>query len=139
MGGDEFGLGTKGSGRRPGRIGLLLGLTFAVAVAVVVGNRLSAEAMAVLVGVVCGVAAGIPTSVLLLAVLSRREDQRHEALGRQRQADHYPPVVVIQGGAPQALPTGQQAGFWPALPPAPQANRRFHVVGGEELLEDGRF
>jgi hypothetical protein len=139
MGGDEYGLGTKGSGRSPGRIGLILSLAFAVAVAIVVGNRMSAEAMAVLVGVVCGVAAGIPTSVLLLAVMSRREHQRYEELGRQRQANHYPPVIVIQGGASQALPTGQQAGFWPSLPPTPQAHRRFHAVGGEELLEDGQF
>lgn len=139
MGGDERGMGTKGAGKSLGRIGLILGLVFAVAVAVVVGNRMSAEAMAVVVGVICGVAAGIPTSVLLLAVMSRREHQRHEALGQQRQPSHYPPVVVIQGGSPQALPTGQQAGFWPALPPAPQANRRFHVVGGDELLEDGQF
>jgi hypothetical protein len=139
MGGDEYGRSTKGSGRSPGRIGLILGLACAIAVAVVIGNRMSAEAMAVVVGVVCGVAAGIPTSVLLLAVMSRREHQRNEALGQQHQPSHYPPVVVIQGGAPQALPTGQQAGFWPALPPAPQSNRHFHVVGGEELLEDRQF
>jgi anti-sigma factor RsiW len=121
------------------RIGLILSLVFAVALAVVVGSRMSAEAMAVVVGVVCGVAAGIPTSVLLMAAMSRRERHQYEKSGQQRQAGNYPPVVVIQGGAPQALPPGQQAGYWPSLPPGPQAHRHFHVVGGEELTDDGRY
>jgi len=41
--------------------------------AVLFGQSLPAEAAAVIIGVVCGLAAGIPTSVLLLVVLSRRE------------------------------------------------------------------
>lgn len=90
--------------------------------------------MAVVVGIVCGVAAGIPTSVLLLLVMARRDRSNHE--GKARSAHHggNPPVVVIQGGAPQALTPGPQAGYWPALMPGmPPSHREFHVVGDEAL------
>jgi protein-disulfide isomerase-like protein with CxxC motif len=111
-----------------------IGLVFAITLAVVVGKQMSTDAMAVVVGVACGVAAGIPTSVLLLVALTRRERRRAEDAERQmRQAERsFPPVIVIQGGAPQALP----AGYWPSSMPW-QANRReFHVVGGDDLLAD---
>jgi hypothetical protein len=122
------------------QIAVVLGLVFAVALAVVVGKQMSAEAMAVVVGVVCGVAAGIPTSVLLLMVLTRRDRQRTEELERRRGQHSYPPVVVIQGGSPQALPPGAQAGYWPAAQPEPASQRQFHVVGGDELLlDDGQY
>jgi hypothetical protein len=120
------------------RIVLLLGLVFAVALAVVVGRRMSAEAVAVVVGVVCGIAASIPTSVLLLVVLTRRERSR-ELADPQAHLRSYPPVVVIQGGAPQALPPGMPAGYWPSVPTDASIQRQFHVVGGEELLEGGHY
>ena len=117
-----------------------LGLVFAITLAVVVGKELSAEAMAVVVGVVCGVAAGIPTSVLLLLVFSRRDRLQMEERERRAGQQNYPPVVVVQGGAPQALPPGHQAGYWPSPPPGPATNRQFHVVGGEDLVVDeGEF
>jgi hypothetical protein len=119
---------------------VVLGLIFAVALAVVVGKRMSAEAMAVVVGVVCGVAAGIPTSVLLLVVLTRRDRQRSEELEHQRRQHSYPPVVVIQGGSPHALPPGSQGGYWSAPQPGPASQRTFHVVGGDELqLDDSQY
>jgi len=122
------------------RIFAVLGLVFMVTLAVVVGKRMSAEAMAVVVGVVCGVAAGIPTSVLLLAAFTRRDRQRLEEVGHQAPFTNYPPVVVIQGGAPQALPAGMQAGYWPSTPMGPSPQRQFHVVGADELLlDDGRY
>jgi len=123
------------------QVGVVLGLVFAVALAVVVGKQMSNEAMAVVIGVVCGVAAGIPTSVLLLVVVARRDAQRAqrvEEMERQARQGSYPPVVVIQGGGPQALRPGPQAGYWPVPPPGPVANRQFHVVGGDDLLLDGR-
>ena len=118
------------------QIAVGLGVVFAVALAVVVGKQMSAEAMAVVVGVVCGVAAGIPTSVLLLVVLTRRDRQRTDEQERQRGQHSYPPVVVIQGGSPQALPPGSQGGYWPAPQPGPASQRRFQVVGGDELVWD---
>lgn len=119
---------------------LLVGLVFAITLAIVVGKKMSAEAMAVVVGIVCGVAAAIPTSVLLLVVLTRRDRQQLDDVEARSRQYGSPPVVVIQGGAPQALPPGPQAGYWPAPQPGPTVNREFHVVGGEDLMIDnGRY
>lgn len=120
-----------------GRLLLVVGLVFGIALAVVVGNRMSAEAMAVVVGVVCGVAAAIPTSALLLVVMTRRDRQRNSSEGPEARYGGSPPVVVIQGGATQALPPGQQAGYWPSAMPGSATQRDFHVVGDETLLGDG--
>jgi hypothetical protein len=114
------------------------GLVFVVALAVVVAQEMSTEAMAVVIGVVCGVAAGIPTSVLLLVALTRHDGRRLvEADRRARPGEHNsPPVVIIQGGTPQALPPGQQGTCWPAPMPGPPLKRDFYMVGGDELLLD---
>lgn len=119
------------------QIGIGLGLAFAITLAVVVAKQMTTEAMAVVIGVVCGVAASIPTSAWLLVVLTRRDRQKEDEPGRQARQTAYPPVVVIQGGAPQALPMGMQPGYWPAPSSAPAANRQFHVVGNDGLLLDG--
>jgi len=124
------------------QVGVALALIFTVTLAVVVAKQMSTEAMAVVIGVVCGVAASIPTSVLLLVVLTHRDRQRAEEVERQalQAGSPYrhgiPPVVVIQGGSPQSLPMGPQGGYWPMSPPGPPVQRRFHVVGGEDLLLD---
>ena len=115
----------------------IFALVFAVTLAVIVGREMSAEAMAVIIGVVCGVAAGIPTAVLLLIAFSRREareTRRQEEAQAWHRTQNGPPVIVIQGGNPQALPQGPQAGYWPAPQPGPVVNRQFHVVGGDDLL-----
>ncbi len=116
---------------------VVLGLVFAITLAVIVGRKMSTEAMAVVIGVVCGVAAGIPTSILLLVAFTRRDRQRNEEMEQTRRQGTYPPVVVIQGGSPQALPQGPQAGYWPASPSGPPVQRQWHVVGGDDLLLDG--
>ncbi|MFC2046563.1 hypothetical protein ACFLTC_03470 [Chloroflexota bacterium] len=113
--------------------GMALGSVFAITLVAVLVREMSTEAMAVILGIVCGVAAGIPTSVLLLVVLTRREQKKIE--GAEWQAKrNYPPVVVIQGGAGQALPQGLQASYWPAPAPGPMLNRQFHVVGEDDLV-----
>jgi hypothetical protein len=111
-------------------------LVFGIALAAMVGNRMSAEAMAVVVGVVCGVAAGIPTSALLLLVMGRRDRLRE---GREEQVPRLgasPPVVVIQGGAPQALPPGQDAEYWPSIQPMAHSQGGFHIVGDDDLVDE---
>jgi hypothetical protein len=121
-------------------IGALFGLTFVVVLAVVVAKQMSTEAMAVVIGVACGVMASIPTSVLLLVVLIRKDRKEPDEGGRRSDASRYPPVVVVQGGVPQSLYPGPQAGYWPTPPPGPTSSRQFHVVGGDDLLGDeGRF
>ena len=116
-------------------VALLLALTFIIALAVVIGKKMSTEAMAVVIGIACGVVASIPTTALLTLVLTRRDRES----GEERQVAHpgaYPPVVVIQGGTPQSLPSAPQAGYWPALAPGPMVQRQFRVVGSEDLLLD---
>ncbi len=115
------------------QIALIVGLAFAVTLAVMIGKRMSTEAMAVVIGIVCGIAASIPTTGLLMMVLARRDRQKDEDNGRLPRQGAYPPVVVIQGGAPQPMLPGQQAGYWPAPLSGPPATRQFTVVGGEEL------
>jgi len=111
-----------------------LGLVFAVTLAIIVGKQMTTEAMAVVIGVVCGVAAGIPTSVLMLVALSRRDSLRaREEVAARHAPANYPPVVVIQGGAQQPQLPAMQGSYWPAPNDAPLVSRQFHVVGGEEL------
>ena len=130
----------EGDGVALKQVGVAIGLVFAVTLAVIVGKQMSTEAMAVVIGVVCGVAAGIPTSILLVVALTRRERRRAEDADAERQARQgsCPPVIVIQGGAPQALPPGPQSGYWPSPVPWQPARRDFHVVGGDDLLLEDR-
>ena len=55
---------------------VLLSLCFVIVLAVVVARQMSTEAMAVVIGIVCGVLSGIPTSVLLLVAMSRRDSAK---------------------------------------------------------------
>jgi hypothetical protein len=122
----------------PKQVLMALGLAFGATLAVIVGKQMSAEAMAVVIGVVCGVAASIPASLLLMVAITRRDRQRREDEAETNRQGRYPPVVVIQGGAPQALSPGMQAGYWPAPAANPQMQRQFHVVGGDDdLIVDG--
>ena len=131
----ELDLGGIGVGFK--QICVLLGLVFAVTLAVLVAKQMSTEAMAVVIGVVCGVAAGIPTSVLMLVFITWRDRRRDEESVQQAKQGAAPPVVVIQGGSPQALPQGMQAGYWPAPSPGPPVPRQFQIVGGDDLIVDG--
>lgn len=121
------------------QLGVLLAVAFVITLAIVVGKRMSAEAMAVVVGVVCGVAASIPTSVLLLLAVSRRDSRPQDDRAQVGMERSNPPVVVIQGGGQPGLAPGTGAGYWPAALSGPSTQRDFHVVGGEDLLEHGRY
>ena len=81
------------------RIAVALAVVFAVTAAVIVGNRLTPEAGAVLVGVICGVAAGIPTSILLLAVMQRRDITETRS-----HLSNWPTYPQNPDNAPHALP-----------------------------------
>jgi hypothetical protein len=116
----------------------VLAAVFGLTLAVIIGKKMSTEAMAVVIGVVCGVAAAIPASALLLVALTHRERQQEERERQTQPRGAYPPVVVIQGGTPQALGPGPQAGYWPAPPSGPPLPRQFHVLGGDDLFfEEG--
>lgn len=132
---EERGLDFGGFGGNAKHVVMVLGSVFAVALAVVLGKQMSTEALAVVVGIVCGIVASIPTSLLLLVVLTRRDRQRVEE--GQHQASS-PPVVVIQGGGGYpGLPPAPQAGYWPIQQPSSTGDRQFHVLGGDDLIVDG--
>ena len=121
--------------RGGGRLKIFAGLVamaFAVALAMVIGRRLSDEALAVLAGAVCGVGAAIPTSLLIVAVSRRREEQRAQPAVPQGMYPQgmYPPVVVV---APPAGP--QRYNDWNPFPPSLTApvQRQFTVVGGAPI------
>lgn len=120
------------------RLVTIVAAAFALGLAVVVGNRMSADAMAVVVGVVCGVLASVPTSLLLLWALSRRQGAAADAQARNGMTGPYPPVVVVNPGS-----SGYGgSGYGPSLPrmehslPPPGGPRSFRVVGDEETLLD---
>ena len=104
-------------------------VAFAVTLAVLVGQRLSDQAVAVLTGAVCGVSASIPTSLLVVWVTRKRQEQP-PAYQQPANPGFYPPVIVVQ--PPQnAAPSNpyQPAGYLP--PYAAPSPREFTVVGGE--------
>jgi type IV secretory pathway protease TraF len=130
-------IGQERTGSRSGRIRLLACVAlaaFAVTLAVVIGQRLSDQAMAVLAGAVCGVGASIPTSLLIVWVTRRRQDQQPA----QRMQSPYPPVVVVQPPAQPSALSAQRPGY--LAPYSPPAQREFTVVGGEmeEMVYYGR-
>ena len=128
--------GRSGSGVK--QVTIVLSVVFAATLAVVVGKEMCSDAMAVVIGVVCGVAASIPTSLLLMLALTRRDQLRGDRAERGRQGI-YPPVVVVQGGdARQGLPQGPQAGYWPSPMPERSLDRQWQIVGGDDLLPDER-
>jgi hypothetical protein len=113
-------------------IALIL-IAFAATLAVIVGRRMSTDAMAVVIGIVCGVGASIPTSLLIMAMASRRETRE------ERGQPSFPPVVIVnpgnQGGQ---VPSHYQP---PALPPALSQGvpRQFRVIGQEDAVIDGQW
>ena len=84
--------------------GALAGI-FALCLAVTAAEKLAPDALAVVIGVIVGIAAAIPTSLVLLMVLNRRE-----AGGYDDAPSYAPPAEQ----AP-LLPDPYDA--WPALPP----------------------
>jgi hypothetical protein len=133
-------------GRKAGRsgpslktVGGILVLAFVIALGITIGKEMSAEAMAVVVGIVCGVAASIPTSLLMLVVITRRDRSQTKGWHNDGAPHGYPPVMVIQGTPAQSLGSGPQAGYWPAPSAGPPTQRTFHVVGGDDRLLDNEW
>jgi hypothetical protein len=114
--------------------GILGAIAFGVALAVIIGVRLEQAALAALVGVACGVGASIPTSLLIVAVLRRRDSQDQKRSQHAAQRAPQPPVVVV---APPATPQLPQPASWPgAYVPDTSAGRQFSIIG-EEGIQDG--
>lgn len=127
-----------------GRWLAMIALAAAVALAVVVGQRMSAEAMAVVIGVVVGVVAGVPTSLIVLAVVRARREERAPTVRPDFAAPPAPQVYIVQpptgtlpgsAGQPATWLPGSVGGQ-PATPsvdyPALRPARRFRVVGDDD-------
>jgi len=107
---------------------IVLGL---IAALVILGPDLPVDVWAVIIGVLSGVVAGLPTSVLLLIVLTRRERQGQD-LAEGKVPGNYPPVVVIEGDHHAAL------NRWPSY--EVPTKREFRVVDNEGglLIGEGK-
>ena len=94
-------------------------VAFGVTLAVIIGVRLDQTALAVVIGVACGVAASIPTSVLIVSLLRRRDVRaERKEVGKNRSVEtQSPPVVVV------APPRHKPHPPTPPAPPAPGAHR----------------
>lgn len=115
--------------RKPKAFWGFVALTFAVTLAVIIGNRLSDEALAVLAGAVCGVGAAIPTSLLIIAIMRRRDrpsEEWNEPRQPHPQQGYYPPVIVVTPS--NAQPQHGWNGYPPSLTTPIQ--REFTIVGG---------
>jgi len=115
-------------------------VAFGVALALVIGMRLDRAALAVIAGVTCGVGASIPTGLLVVYLLRRRDaaGERQAARGYGREVAS-PPVVVVTAPTAAQLPPGTA---WPGAPgaygapvPAP-APREFAVIGAEGVEDE---
>jgi hypothetical protein len=102
----------------------IIGIVFAITLAIVFATRISADALAVIVGVILGIGAGIPTTLLAILIMTRRQ-------GPDRNlppASLQPPVVIVNTPDRAALSPP------PALP-APYSSdlaRKWTVIGDSE-------
>jgi len=128
--------GESDGSRLAGRLRIFAGvvaITFTVTLAVLISQRLSDEAMAVLAGAVCGVGASIPTSLLVVWVTRRRQEQQTS----RPLPGVYPPVIVVQPPPQPGVINPQPSAY--LAPYMPPAQREFTVVGGggEEVRYGG--
>jgi hypothetical protein len=110
-------------------------VAFGVALAVIIGVRMDQAALTVIVGVACGVIASVPTGLMVVYLLRRRDTANDKRLprGYGREFGHSPPVVVISPPAAPQLP--QPAAWSGAYAPNVPAQRQFAVIG-EEGVDD---
>jgi hypothetical protein len=115
------------------RRSLVIGaVAFGIMMALIVGIRLDEAALTVIVGLTCGIGASIPSSLIVVSLLNRRNVRAHRETGYRTEAP-APRVVVV---SPPAMSTTRRNGDWSggyALPPIGQ--RKFSVIGEEETRE----
>jgi Na+(H+)/acetate symporter ActP len=106
-------------------------IAFGVVLAVIIGVRLEQAALTVVVGLACGVGASVPTSLLIVALLQKRNEKREVI--RRNLTTQSPPVIVV---TPQATPQIRQSSGLPEeyafLAPS---QRQFSVIGEEDITD----
>lgn len=111
-------------------------VAFGVVLAIVVGLRLDQAALTAIVGVAFGVGASIPTGLLVVYLLRRKDtaDAAHRSRSQNHAFGHTPSVVVV---APPAAPQLPQPASWSggSISTMP-ATREFAVIGEEGIDDD---
>ena len=69
------------------KLAILILVIVVLVLAVIVGKQMSTDAMAVVVGIVCGIGVSIPTSLLMLYLVSRGS-------GYQERQEVQPPAMI---------------------------------------------
>ena len=136
------------------RVALLAGLLFVSILAFRITERLSTDAIGMGLGLLFGLIAGIPTALLVLAAVRRKEEATETSrnLARQQQLGYsgpypglpqQPPVIILAGnglpmqanGAP-GYGQAHSAGY-PLLPGPTAQPRNFRVFGADdESIDD---
>ena len=110
-------------------------IAFGVVLAIVIGVRLDQAALTAIVGVAFGIGASIPTGLLVVFLLRRKDAA--ESDHRSRTRDHVygqtPSVVVV---APPATPQLPQPATWSGGPISTVPSTRQFAVIGEEGIDD---
>ena len=106
---------------------LIIGVIFAIVLAIVFGTRVSADALAVIVGVVLGIVASVPTTLLVIFILTRQRQGLDRGLP---QAPQHPPVVIINATDKTALTPPSTPAL--SLPYPSDAARKWTVIGDTE-------
>ena len=110
-------------------------IAFGVVLAIVIGVRLDQAALTAIVGVAFGIGASIPTGLLVVFLLRRKDAA--ESDHRSRTRDHVfgqtPSVVVV---APPATPQLPQPAAWSGGPISTVPSTRQFAVIGEEGIDD---
>jgi hypothetical protein len=109
------------------RVLLFIGVAFAITLAVIFGTRISPDALAVIVGVILGIAASVPTTLLVIFILTRRQGLQS---GIQPQTPSQPPVVIINATDKTALTSPSTPAL--SLPYPSDPSRRWTVIGDIE-------
>lgn len=102
----------------------IIGIVFAITLAIVFGTRVSTDALAVIIGVVLGIVAGIPTTLMVIFIMTR---QRGLNPAGPAQVSPQPPVVVINATdrASLASPTSPPL----SLPYPAEPTRKWTLIG----------
>jgi hypothetical protein len=106
---------------------LFIGVAFGITLAVIFGTRISPDALAVIVGVILGIAASVPTTLLVIFVVSRRQGLQS---GIQPQTPSQPPVVIINATDKTALTSPSTPAL--SLPYPGDPSRKWTVIGDME-------
>jgi hypothetical protein len=100
----------------------------------VIGFRLSQDAIGVIIGIGLGVLATLPTSLVLIYMMVRREQSgafpSHQPPGLP--AHHQPPVIIVNGGQQPGLPAGSPL---QSVYPASLPGQRSFTIVGEEITD----